>query len=259
MLKYFQIAGIVALSFCTTAMVAGAGEIQLTLKPNVINIGATYNGADVAVTGQIPKSAEAVIQVSGKDDNPVLRKKEKALGLLWMNRGTVHFKNVPGLCLLYLPKALGEATKVAPDRWHRWDVGYEAIRARAEIDPPGQDEALLFGQFIRLKEHLNLYAQHSDAIAYGPADGDMKSFTTTIHLPSNLPQAIYTVDVLAVENNMVVGRLQKTLQARVTGFPSLLSSLAFDHGTLYGTLAVVIAIIAGLLSGVILGEGKGGH
>jgi hypothetical protein len=39
----------------------------------------------------------------------------------------------------------------------------------------------------------------------------------------------------------------------------MMSSMAFNHGTLYGIVAVMVAILAGLLTGVVFKGGKGAH
>lgn len=229
---------------------AEAHDLQMKLEPNVVIIGASYNGADVKVTGEIPANAEAVVYVMGQRKDTEFKKKGKALGLLWMNLGTVVFHNVPNLYLVYTGP--GMDTKAIP-------VGFEAIKNETEVTPVSEDKNFLFKEFIKLKRKEGLYSINSNALQYNKVSGGMKAFSCTVRLPSKLVPGTYEVNVVAINSGKIVAQSKQALKAVEKGLPNLVASLAFRHSTTYGILATVIAIIAGLIMGVIFKGGKGGH
>ena len=239
----------------TTFAATGANELQVTLRPNEILMGATYNGQSVAVSGTIPADTAPIIRVTGHLQESKLKKKGRALGILWMNQGAVEISNVPSVFLLYLP----EGTQTSPMGGSPPELGMEAIRKQAHIESEEGDSAALFEEFVKLKEKAGLYATTWDAISYPKKSKAGKSFDCTVSLPSNLRQGTYQVEVFAVKDGRIVSRVARELVAREVGMPAFISSLAFQHGTLYGVLAVLVAAIAGLLTGVIFKGGKGAH
>ena len=78
--------------------------LDITVQPDQISIGATYNGTDILVSGQIPADSEAVIRITGHEEDSRLKKKGRVMGFLWMNLGSVEFHNIPGVFILYRSK-----------------------------------------------------------------------------------------------------------------------------------------------------------
>jgi hypothetical protein len=227
-----------------------ASDIQMTTTPDRILKGATYNGRQIEVTGSLPADASVIIRVTGQVEHRKLKQKGRALGILWMNQGTVEISNVPIVFLLYLP----EGEKNTPIQ----DLGLSAVRNSARIE--SEEEANgLFEEFVKLKQKSGLYGTFPGLVEYGAPDGSEKPFRCTLSMPSALPSGSYQLEAVAVKDHRVVSRATMEIEALETGMPAFISRLAFDHGTLYGVLAVVIAILAGLLSGVLFKGGKGAH
>ena len=229
---------------------AMAEEVEFRLEPNVVIIGASYNGADVKVSGKIPADSEAVVYVTGQRKDTEFKKKGKALGLLWMNMGTVVFHNVPNLYLVYTGSGVDKENLT---------VGFEAVKEQIDITPSSEDKDFLFNEFIKLKTKEGLYSITPDALQYEKGSGTQKAFTCTIRMPSKLVPGTYEVHVVAIGSGKVVAEDKQVLKAIEKGLPNLVASLAYRHSTTYGILATVIAIIAGLIMGVIFKGGKGGH
>jgi len=225
-------------------------SLKFRLEPNVVIIGATYNGATVRVTGEVPQGCEAVIYVTGHRRDTEFKKKGKALGLLWMNIGTVVFHDVPNLYLIF-----------TSDQAHikSLPIGFEALKKEISITPESEDKDFLFREFLKLKTKEGLYSINKDALKYGKNINGTKSFTCTVTLPSKLVPGDYEVHLAAINSSKVVGCAKEILKAEEEGLPNLVASLAFQHSTTYGILATVIAIIAGLIMGIIFKGGKGGH
>jgi uncharacterized protein (TIGR02186 family) len=230
-----------------------ATNLRVAMHPEQIRMGAGYDGAQVLLTGKLPADAAALVRVVGPAEHARLKEKGRALGVLWMNMGSVEIANAPNVFLLYLPEEGGDilAAGGAPE------VGLQGLHKQVEIVAADADKDALFDEFVKLKEKTGLYGTFADAIQYGPAEGDLKPFKATLALPAALPQGRYSVQVLAVANGAVTASDDLVLDAHEVGLPSWISTFAFDHGTLYGIFAVVVAVIAGLLTGIIF-RGEGG-
>ncbi len=239
----------------TTFAATGANQLQVTLLPNEILMGATYNGQSVAVSGTIPADTAPIIRVTGHLEESKLKKKGRALGILWMNQGAVEISNVPNVFLLYLPKEIQASSEGSLPS----ELGLEAIRKQARIESEEADPNSLFQDFVKLKKKAGLYATVSDAVSYTKGNSDTKAFQCTLSVPSNLRQGTYQVELFAVKDGRIVSHLARELVAREVGMPAFISSLAYQHGTLYGVLAVLVAAFAGLLTGVIFKGGSGAH
>ncbi|MBW2108309.1 MAG: TIGR02186 family protein [Deltaproteobacteria bacterium] len=233
--------------------------IELQVVPSEVRMGLSYNGVEVSISGEIPSGSEVLVRIMGKPEHQRLKKKGRALGLLWMNMGAVSIDNVPNVFLLYPSAALADFARSQPGQWRRLGLGFEALKNRVEILPSTEDKDTLFGEFVKLKEDAALYGTIQDAIHYKEKGGGEKSFTCVAPLPSNLPQDEFSIDVVAVKDGAIVARGTAPIRAVETGVTARLSSLAFNHGILYGVLAVLVAILAGLLTGVIFKGGKGAH
>jgi uncharacterized protein (TIGR02186 family) len=226
--------------------------VKMKLEPNVILIGAFYNGDKVSVSGEIPGGAKALLKVSGQQVETALKKKGRALGVLWMNMGTVTFHQIPNVYLVY-------TGGLNPGSGNGLGIGFDHVKRQLKITPDSEDKDALFDEFLKLKEDEGLYALKENAIRYGAETGLFKSFACTLSLPSRLPQGTYKVDLFAIKDGEIIGTDSQELKVKEIGLPTIISSLAFEHGTLYGVLATLVAIFAGLLMGAPFKGGKGGH
>ena len=231
---------------------AGA-DIQMTILPNEILMGATYDGQRIQVIGSVPSDTTAIIRVTGHMEASKLKKKGRALGMLWMNQDTIEISHVPNVFLLYLPREISAAP------FPMSALGLDGIRREAQIRAREKGHDALFEEFVKLKQDARLYGTFPRAIAYGKGTGSEKSFRCTLDMPSDLPAGTYQVEVFAVKNGSVVARARQPIIAREIGMPAFISSLALNHSTIYGVLAVLVAAMAGLLTGVVFKGGKGAH
>lgn len=237
---------------------SSASELPyIKVQPDRILIGASFNGSEVSVSGEIPADTEAVIRIKGHEEDSRLKKKGRALGVLWMNLGSVEFHKVPSVFLLYRSKpADAPAGQVKLlDR----EIGIDSVRKEADIVSEYQDKDALFEEFVKLKQQSGLYGTMDTGFHYEKENSGMKFFSSEVKLPSALPQGDYKLEVFALGKDGIVGYSERDLKAKQTGMPEFIAKLAFDHGTLYGVLAVLVALIAGLLTGTIFKGEKGAH
>jgi len=230
----------------------GAIPVKMKLEPSVVTIGASYNGAKVIVSGEIPRNAEALVTVNGREVDIALKKKERVFGFLWMNLGTVIFHKVPNVYLVYTD-GLDLNTR------NNLDIGFEYVKKQLKVTPPSEDKEFLFDEFLKLKEKEGLYGLKDDTVHYGAENGSLKSFTCILSLPPRIPQGIYKVEIFAIKDGKIIGTNSREVKVEEVGLPKIISTLAFEHGTLYGVLATLVAIVAGLLMGFLFKGGKGAH
>jgi len=229
--------------FCTGTL-ALAANTELTIRPNLVNIGTSFNGAEVAVSGHVPEGTSAVIRLMGEPQHRNFRVKGKALGLLWMNVKSVELKAVPDVFLM--------ATDGKDDvNWEHSALGFLSIK--------GKTEELIYDEFIKLMEQDGYYEVENGVVKYGSDDSGERPFTATLSIPSAMHQGVYRVEVLAVKDGIVVDEASTELHTKLTGIPAMLSDFAYGHSLLYGICAAIIAILVGLLMSLIFKERGGAH
>jgi len=235
-----------------SAMAAINRPVTVNLSPTAINIGTLYDGTTLTVTGDAPADCEVVVRFQGPPEELHMKEKGKALNLLWMNKGSVTFDNVPKAYLVASSKPMEEV--VGPDSA---ELGLSTMAEHIEVQGTDDDKAMLIGDLLALKGQEGLYAEQSRAVTYGPEQGNRRTYTATLNLPAKLAPGSYTVEAVTLKNGYETGRTQQQTTARLTGGPAMLAGLAFNHGALYGVLATVIALLAGLGVGLVF-QGKGG-
>ena len=245
--------------FLITGTVYSAEDITFHVSPEIVKIGIQFNGTTLHVTGTIPADCEAVVRIMGHSQDLSLKKKGKAMGLLWMNLGKIEINGVPDIMLIYPSKALEQLSKNDKDTWKKLGIGFESLEDTAEVLPASEDKSKIFKEFIKLEASLDLYASIPDALTYGDVSGASKNFKAEVQLPSNVPHDGFNAEIYAVKNGKITAKDVKSIKVKQVGIPAKISSLAFNHGTLYGVIAVLIAILAGIIVGVVFKESGGAH
>ena len=236
-----------------------AQALNIQMEPNVVQIGAFYNGGQVSVSGDVPRDAEVIIRLSGATKDVDLLRKGRVLGVLWMNTEMITFHDIPEAYMLYLPPAINESNLSSDPGRQMPDVGFDALKEKSSLTPAGEDKDFQFQEFIKLKSREGVYAVHENTVTYHKKDAHKKTFACELTIPSRMAQGVYTVTTFILKNSKVIKTDARQLRIKETGLPAMISSLAFDHAIFYGILATLIAIAAGLLTGVIFKGEKGGH
>lgn len=249
----------VSLFLLAVSGVRAQEPLQATVSPQTLKIGAFYDGERVLIKGELPADAQAVVRVVGQEREIHLKQKGKALGLLWMNLGTVTIEKAPTVYLLYATADFLNSLEANPEAMPAWQLSLDALRERIKILPQGADKNTLFKEFVKLKESEGLYQVRDDRIRYLNTSGHGKAFEMQVTIPARVPAGQYVVEVYAVRGGKIIAQTQHNLKVQMVGFPAFLSVLAFQHGGLYGLLAVFVALSAGLLMGFLFGGGKGAH
>jgi uncharacterized protein (TIGR02186 family) len=227
-------------------------------EPNLIAIGALFNGTQLIVSGKVGIQNHVVVLISGKEEELSLKKKGKALGLLWMNLGSVHIKKVPDFYILYSSKENMSSAVSGSQTLDTLGIGFGYLKKEMEIQAPQTERDGLANEFLKLKQKQGLYAFHPGEINFEQINEKEKSFTAAVWIPPRIPVGEYQIKVMEIHNGVIVDTSTNQLKVKEEGIPLMLASLAFDHSLLYGFLAVLIAVAAGLAMDFFFGTGKGG-
>ncbi|WP_020586602.1 TIGR02186 family protein [Desulfobacter curvatus] len=240
---------------CLPGLASAAVPGTVTVTPSAINIGASFNGIDIKVEGTIPKDADAVVRFKSGEQDVALKEKGKAMGILWMNMGTVTFHHCPDIFMVATPQSLTKES----DQWKGLNLGIPSLINQIEITPASGDKTFLFDEFVKLKSKHGAYASGFGEVAYQTPTNELKPFSAKISIPSGLKPGSYQVEVFTVKDGAVVSKDQTSVDVEETGFPKFLASLAFGKPLLYGIVSVIIALAAGLLTGLIFQGSNEGH
>ena len=242
---------LLGLVLVANAAKAQAADIDFAVGQSTVNMDLFYNGASISVTGSVPEGTMAVVRFTGKADEVIMKQKGKAMGLLWMNMNTLHFSNMPAICLVESSAALtGQAEE---------KLGLDSVVNAIAIKPESADRHMLLPELLKLKKSEGLYREDAAAVKLESAKDGRQAFSASVRVPSRLSPGEYSIEVFAVKNGEIIAQGVKPINARLTGVPAFIHNLAFDHGLWYGVLASVISMLAGLAVGLIFRSKGGAH
>lgn len=232
--------------------------VKVDLVPDAINIGTFFNGTQLSVSGRIAADNDVIVVVNGKNESVTLKKKGKIFGLLWMNKGDVHFDKVPSLYLLYSSERIMDFKTASPEKFQKWGVGFDHLKKQMEISAPLAERDKWAVEYVKLKQSRELYASYPDKITFDTNKDAEKAFSVDVRIPSLIKPGEYQVQVLEINDGNIAGRTMHSIKVKEQGIPYIMSTLAFNHSILYGVLAALVAIVAGLIMTFLFGEGGGG-
>ena len=70
-------------------------------------------------------------------------------------------------------------------------------------------------------------------------------FRTTIPLPANIVEGIYTAQVLLTRDREVIDRFSTDIEVRKVGLERMIYDMAQTSPLLYGVLSIAVALLAG--------------
>lgn len=232
--------------------VSGALEID----PAEVVVGMFYNGATVHASAIVPEGTPVAMLCRGEEQTLSMKKKGRALGVLWMNTGDIEFRDVPSV---YMLRTSGPLGGMAPEPvLLDLDLGFDALASKSM---PEDRDPNLFTELVRLREKEQLWNLDEDGVRITHADRTAASLATAdFALPPKVPPGRYDILVYAFDGVRPALVGEETLTVRQAGVTATITKLAREHGLLYGLLAVAVAIVVGLLTGMVFGIGsKGAH
>jgi uncharacterized protein (TIGR02186 family) len=250
-----MLAAALCLGLAATALGAlTCPQIDLSLDKNRIDMGMTYDGEDVTVSGNVPAGSQVAVVLISKDNPPLQLARKGRVGLFWMAVKQLEACNLPFLYQVY---SSGPLTSVAsPAAIKELGLGYEDMRRQlvakcTKGEPAADDAEVLFGGFLKLKEEAGLYGVQEGVLTVN-AGG---RFQQALSVSDRVPEGTYFVHAYAFKDGQLVGRATREMTTQKIGLSKWLVVTAQHNGVLYGAMAVVVALGAGLGIGAIFKKG----
>ena len=243
---------LLALPGALFAAAPAVGGIDLAVNPDSVRIGAVYDGTQLTVTGKVPAGSDVVLRFMGAPVEMHMKEKGRALGLLWMNLGSLTLEKVPSVYLVTASRdldALGAAA--GPYRVSR-------VAEEIAITPADKDTAVNRQELLKLKQGEGLYREVQSVVTLSAIDGASQEFRAVLPVPSRLAPGEYSVEVVALKDGQVAASGSRTVKAELVGIPAAMADVAFNHALVYGILATVVALLSGLAIGLVF-QSKGAH
>lgn len=220
----------------------------LRLAPDIITIGAFFDGARISASAEIPAGCDAIFEVSGKSYEQELLRKGRRWEL-WMNVGEIDIEGAPGLYLVTSSRPdLPDAVAVESG------MGYQALEQSVSFKGKLQEQIPvdeLFKEFVRLKESHGLYGSYPGKVEIKPEGDGLSLARADFRIPVRVSPGTYQVCFAALRDGRVTARQCRPLHIKRVGLPAFLNSLAHRRAALYGLLAIAIAVVAGFLTGAV--------
>jgi hypothetical protein len=244
---------------CTILMLSSSAPAltpspDFQVEPHRLRITESFHGRTVHISAEIPRGAQAVVELKGQAHEEHLLRKGRQWGV-WMNVGEISVRNAPSVYLAMTTDSKLLSKQDPEDRW-----GYGALREQVKFSGsiPQTGESDLFKQFVEFKESEGLYGVFPGALRVASTQDNEMRVQGQLHLPGNIKPGEYRVDLSVLDNGKIVERKSIEFSVVMRQLAAFLRSLAMQHPTLYGLLAVVIAMAMGLLMGFVF-KGRGGH
>ncbi len=234
-------------------------SMAVQLTPEQLNIGTTFNGSTITISGEIDQDEDAVIQITGTDTETHFQQAGKVGGVLWMTVAHFSLSGAPAAYFVYLPKNISSWHQNKDERWTQLNLDYNTLQDDIVIEPEQNDKDVVFSDFLKLKKAHELYQMVDNGVSYKNGTNGQKSFNAEIHIPADIPRESYTVTVLKIKNGVVADQETTELLVQLKGFPLFISNMAYHKSLLYGILSVLIAIGAGFFMGMVFKDKGGSH
>lgn len=246
---------------------------SINIDPDIIEIGSTFNGTPITISGTVPEGSDVFVKIASPYDSVLQLDKKGKVGLFWMNVENTVVKNVPKLYqivsstpLAGVNPVLAKEMGVSPDFSDAF-VKAVAVRHAGENSSTltGDSAVDYFKAMTDIYKQNHLYDVKENAIKI--KDGQ---YEASFYLPPNIPQEKCAVTVYTVKNGQITSSVTSPFRVDGIGMVRWLSREAIYDGPEYGFLAVMIALgfgaavafmfsyLEGLISGKKAEFGAGG-
>ena len=226
-------------AFVLVATPTQAKEMTIDLSSPIVQITTGFSGAELLLFGVVPGDGDVVIVIRGPQEDTVVRKKDRILGV-WVNREEFTFKDIPSFYTMASNRPLDEFLPGSIASIQQ--IGIPNLEL-APINPDETEKAQ--GHFrhalIRNKRKQNLYKWDPEPLIF-LGHG---LFRTTLHFPSNVSVGTYGIDVHLIDKGELISSETTLLHVRKFGLEAGVYDFAHRYSLAYGILAIIIASLAG--------------
>mgnify|MGYP001279878945 CR=1 FL=1 len=247
-----MIARLLLLLLALLPVAAPAQEAPLvaSLSQSEVEVTTGFTGASVMIFGATeapigPGGDEILVVVRGPTRPVVVRRKVRALGVLWVNGPSARFARVPGF---YAIAGTRPAWQLLPEEERqRNGLGLDALPLESTGARSPQFRAALLG----LETASGRWLEYAAPVEI---DGS-RLFHVQLPLPATVPTGNYQVEVLLVRSRRIVARQGLEFRVDRVGIADRIATVAQAEPLVYGIACVLLAAAAGWLGSVVFRRG----
>lgn len=216
------------------------------LSQNRVAITANFDGSEILIFGAVKRDEpppgtgplQVIITIAGPSEPIMVRRKAKRYGI-WVNTDAVEVDAAPSFYAVATSGPLEEILKDIEDLRHRISIP----RAIRSVGAPMniKDSGTFTEALIRIRSDAGLYLVDVDSVDIS----EETLFDTSIALPANLTEGVYTARIYLTRGGNVVAEHETRIDVQKVGLERWLFNLAHEKPLAYGILSLVIAIAAG--------------
>lgn len=211
------------------------------LSNHLVAITTGFAGATVLLFGAVEDDGDVVVVVRGPQQNEMVRRKERFLGL-WVNRGQATIADAPVYYRVAATRPLDQIA--AASLLDRHQIGLEHLEFKVNQKDKAVADEDYHKALLRLKTRAGLYDRAIGTVSFVGG----RLFRTEMEFPANVPTGIYTVEVYLLKDGEVASAQTTPLVISKTGVGAEVFDFAMHHAALYGVFAVLLAASAGWLA-----------
>jgi uncharacterized protein (TIGR02186 family) len=231
-------------------LIVSVSNHRVTVTPN-------YSGEELVLFGSIERDGDApvprtgydlVVTVSGPRVDMVTRRKERTLGIIWVNADSRQFLQVPSYLAVFANRPLDKIA--APDLLRRRQLGLNNVLLTQRVGPDYADVVAsdpFRRAFIRLRAEHGLYRENTSAVTFLTPT----LFRAGIPLPAEVPIGTYTIGIKLLAGGALIAKTDTAFEIVKVGFEQFVATAARQHGLLYGVATACMGLMAGWMASIV--------
>ena len=223
-------------------------RVVASISQNRISITAGFVGSEIFVYGAIDRLAPApegagptgvVIRIAGPSQPLTVRRKDRVAGI-WLNAAAARVDAAPSFYAVATTGPLYETISHTEDLRH----GISLERALRFVDAGAEaaEREAFLDALVRLRRRSGLYVVAPGGVRV--IDGVL--FDTSVRLPANIVEGVYSVRVYLTRDREVIDEFTSEIVVLKEGLERAVYQLSREQPALYGVLAIAVALAAGL-------------
>lgn len=221
-------------------------QVVAALSQARVAITTDFSGSEIIVFGAVKRTTpipagpplQVIVTVAGPLEPATVRRKSRRFGI-WINTEAIHVDAAPSFYAVAATAPLPDVLSSTEDLRRKISIP-QMIRA-VGTDATIADRESFTTALIRIRVREGLYQQDDTGVILT----DDTLFRSSIALPSNLTEGVYTTRIYLTRNGQVVDTFETALNVTMVGLERWAFNLAHQQPMIYGALSLIIAIAAG--------------
>lgn len=215
-----------------------------------IEVSTGFTGAELLVFGATeaaigPGGDEILVVVRGPTRPVVVRRKVRALGVLWVNGPAARFADVPGF---YAIAGTRPAWQLLPEQERQNNgLGLDSL----PLASTGARNPNFRAALLNLEKEAGVWLEDAAQVEIGAN----RLFHVRVPLPAAVPTGDYRVEVLLVRSRRIHARQELDFRVDRIGVADRIATVAQDQPLVYGVVCVLLAAFAGWFGSVLFRRG----